>query len=78
MEGIVLAGIRKILVISTPHDFPGFKRLLGDNIFHGACFSGLLKEAVCTAEEEKKATVFGYWVNDPKRYGVAVFDKEDN
>lgn len=114
---LMLAGIRDILIISTPFDLPGFKRLLGDgsdygvnfsyaeqpspdglaqaftigrdfigddsvclvlgdNIFHGAGFSGMLKEAVRTAEEEKKATVFGYWVNDPERYGVAEFDKE--
>ena len=116
---LMLAGIREILIISTPHDLPGFKRLLGDgsefgvkfeyaeqpspdglaqafiigekfigndsaclvlgdNIFHGAGFSGMLKEAVRTAEEEKKATVFGYWVNDPERYGVAEFDKDGN
>ena len=116
---LMLAGIREILIISTPHDLPGFKRLLGDgsefgvkfeyaeqpspdglaqafiigekfigndsaclvlgdNIFHGAGFSGMLKEAVRTAKEEKKATVFGYWVNDPERYGVAEFDKEGN
>ena len=52
--------------------------VLGDNIFHGAGFTGKLKEAVRAAEEEKKATVFGYWVNDPERYGVAEFDKEGN
>jgi len=116
---LMLAGIRDILIISTPHDLPGFKRLLGDgsdygvhfeyaeqpspdglaqaftigkefigndsaclvlgdNIFHGAGFSGMLKEAVRTADEEGKATVFGYWVNDPERYGVAEFDKEGN
>lgn len=116
---LMLAGIREILIISTPYDLPGFKRLLGDgsefgvkfeyaeqpspdglaqafiigeefigndsaclvlgdNIFHGAGFSGMLKEAVRTVEEEKKATVFGYWVNDPERYGVAEFDKEGN
>lgn len=116
---LMLAGIRDILIISTPHDLPGFKRLLGDgtdygvhfeyaeqpspdglaqaftigkdfigddsaclvlgdNIFHGAGFTKMLKEAVRTAEEEKKATVFGYWVNDPERYGVAEFDKEGN
>ena len=116
---LMLAGIREILIISTPHDLPGFKRLLGDgsefgvkfeyaeqpspdglaqafiigekfigndsaclvlgdNIFHGAGFSGMLKEAVRTSEEEKKATVFGYWVNDPERYGVAEFDKDGN
>ena len=115
----MLAGIRDILIISTPYDLPGFKRLLGDgsdygvnfqyaeqpspdglaqafiigekfigddsvclvlgdNIFHGAGFSALLKESVRTAEEDKKATVFGYWVNDPERYGVAEFDKEGN
>lgn len=116
---LMLAGIREILIISTPHDLPGFKRLLGDgsdygvrfeyaeqpspdglaqafiigdefigndsaclvlgdNIFHGNGFSALLKEAVRTAEEEQKATVFGYWVGDPERYGVAEFDGEGN
>ena len=116
---LMLAGIREILIISTPHDLPSFKRLLGDgsdygvyfeyaeqpspdglaqaftigadfigddsaclvlgdNIFHGAGFTGMLKEAVRTADEEKKATVFGYWVSDPERYGVAEFDKEGN
>lgn len=116
---LMLAGIRDILIISTPYDLPGFKRLLGDgsdygvhftyaeqpspdglaqaftigkefigddsvclvlgdNIFQGNGFSAKLKEAVRAAEEEKKATVFGYWVNDPERYGVAEFDKEEN
>lgn len=116
---LMLAGIRDILIISTPTDLPGFKRLLGDgsdygvkfsyaeqpspdglaqafiigkefigddsaclvlgdNIFHGAGFSQVLKEAVKTAEVERKATVFGYWVNDPERYGVAEFDKNGN
>ena len=116
---LMLAGIREILIISTPHDLPGFKRLLGDgsdygvrfeyaeqpspdglaqaftigadfigddsaclvlgdNIFHGAGFTGMLKEAVRTADEEGKATVFGYWVSDPERYGVAEFDREGN
>lgn len=116
---LMLAGIRDILIISTPYDLPGFKRLLGDgsdygvhftyaeqpspdglaqaftigkdfigddsvclvlgdNIFHGAGFTGKLKEAVRAAEEQKKATVFGYWVNDPERYGVAEFDKDGN
>ena len=116
---LMLAGIRDILIISTPHDLPGFKRLLGDgsdygvkfeyaeqpspdglaqafiigeefigddsaclvlgdNIFHGAGFSAMLKEAVRQAEEENRATVFGYWVSDPERYGVAEFDREGN
>lgn len=115
----MLAGIRDILIISTPQDLPGFQRLLGDgsdfgvnfsyaeqpspdglaqafiigkdfigddsaclvlgdNIFHGAGFSGVLHDAVATAENEGKATVFGYWVDDPERYGVAEFDKEGN
>ena len=116
---LMLAGIRDILIISTPYDLPGFKRLLGDgsdygvhftyaeqpspdglaqaftigkdfigddsvclvlgdNIFHGAGFTGKLKEAVRAAEEDKKATVFGYWVKDPERYGVAEFNKDGN
>ena len=116
---LMLAGIREILIISTPFDLPGFKRLLGDgsdygvqfeyaeqpspdglaqaftigadfigedsaclvlgdNIFHGAGFTELLSEAVRTADEEKKATVFGYWVSDPERYGVAEFDAQGN
>ena len=116
---LMLAGIREILIISTPYDLPGFKRLLGDgsdigvrfeyaeqpspdglaqafligekfigedsvclvlgdNIFHGAGFSGMLQEAVREAEEAKRATIFGYWVNDPERYGVAEFDDEGN
>ena len=116
---LMLAGIREILIISTPADLPGFRRLLGDgsdfgvrfeyaeqpspdglaqafligekfigndavclvlgdNIFHGNGFSALLKEAVANAETEAKATVFGYWVDDPERYGVAEFDSEGN
>ena len=116
---LMLAGIREILIISTPQDLPGFKRLLGDgsdygvrfeyaeqpspdglaqafiigrefigndaaclvlgdNIFYGAGFSAMLREAVRQAEEEQKATVFGYWVNDPERYGVAEFDNDGN
>ena len=116
---LMLAGIREILIISTPFDLPGFKRLLGDgsdfgvkfeyaeqpspdglaqaftigadfigddaaclvlgdNIFQGAGLTNMLVEAVRTAEEDKKATVFGYWVSDPERYGVAEFDADDN
>lgn len=116
---LMLAGIREILIISTPHDLPGFQRLLGDgsdygvkfeyaeqpspdglaqafiigekfigndavcmvlgdNIFHGAGLGDILREAVRKAEQEAKATVFGYWVSDPERYGVAEFDKEGN
>ena len=116
---LMLAGIRDILIISTPQDLPSFRRLLGDgsdygvgvsyaeqpspdglaqafiigadfiggdsvclvlgdNIFHGAGLSSLLKEAVETVETESKATVFGYWVDDPERYGVAEFDSEGN
>ena len=116
---LMLAGIKDILIISTPYDLPGFKRLLGDgsdygvnfqyaeqpspdglaqafiigeefigddsaclvlgdNIFRGAGFTYLLKKAVEDAEKNQKATVFGYWVNDPERYGVAEFDKEGN
>ena len=116
---LMLAGIRDILIISTPTDLPGFKRLLGDgsdygvrftyaeqpspdglaqafiigeefigddaaclvlgdNIFHGSGFGKMLKEAVRAAEEDAKATVFGYWVSDPERYGVAEFDDDGN
>lgn len=116
---LMLAGIREILIISTPHDLPGFRRLLGsgeeigvhfeyaeqpspdglaqafiigesfigsdsvclvlgDNIFHGSGFTGLLKQSVIDAETKGKASVFGYYVNDPERYGVAEIDDEGN
>lgn len=116
---LMLAGIREILIISTPDDLGGFRRLLGDgsdfgvrfeyaeqpspdglaqafligerfigdeavclvlgdNIFHGAGFSGMLREAVHAAEQERRATIFGYWVSDPERYGVAEFDRAGN
>ncbi len=119
ISALMLAGIKDILIISTPHDLPGFKRLLGngsdygvnftyaeqpspdglaqafiigeefiggdcaclvlgDNIFYGQGFPNLLREAVKNAEADNKATVFGYYVNDPERYGVAEFDKEGN
>jgi glucose-1-phosphate thymidylyltransferase len=119
ISALMLAGIRDILIISTPYDLPAFKRLLGDgsdygvrfeyaeqpspdglaqafiigeefigqdsvclvlgdNIFYGSGFTGMLKNAVIDAEENGKATVFGYWVSDPERYGVAEFDKDGN
>lgn len=119
ISALMLAGIRDILIISTPYDLPGFKRLLGDgsdygvhfeyaeqpspdglaqafiigekfigddsaclvlgdNIFYGSGFTGKLHEAVVDAEQNGKATVFGYWVNDPERYGVAEFDAHGN
>ena len=119
LSTLMLAGIREILIISTPYDLPGFKRLLGDgsdlgvrfeyaeqpspdglaqafligeefigqdcaclvlgdNIFYGSGFTGMLRDAVRRAEQDGMATVFGYWVQDPERYGVAEFDKDGN
>lgn len=119
ISALMLAGIREILIISTPYDLPGFKRLLGDgsdlgvhfeyaeqpspdglaqafiigekfigddsvclvlgdNIFYGSGFTGLLRQSVENAERDGLATVFGYYVNDPERYGVAEFDAEGN
>ncbi len=119
ISALMQAGIRDILIISTPHDLPGFRRLfgdgsdigvhfeyaeqpspdglaqafiigeefigddcvclvLGDNIFHGVGFTDLLKQSVIDAEKNGNATVFGYYVNDPERYGVAEFDSEGN
>jgi len=119
LSALMLAGIKEVLIISTPHDLPGFKRLLGDgkelgmkleyaeqpspdglaqafiigedfigddcvclvlgdNIFHGSGFTGLLKTSVDNAEKHGLATVFGYYVNDPERYGVAEFDSDGN
>jgi len=119
ISALMLAGIRDILIISTPHDLPAFRRLLGDgedygvrfeyaeqpspdglaqafligrefiggddvclvlgdNIFHGSGFTGMLREAVRRAEQERMATIFGYQVDDPERYGVAEFDREGN
>lgn len=116
---LMLAGIREILIISTPQDLPGFKRLLedgsdlglkieyaeqprpeglaqafiigekfigndsicmvlGDNIFYGKGFTGMLRSAVSNVEDNNKATIFGYWVKDPERYGVVEFDENDN
>ena len=119
ISALMLAGIREILIISTPHDLPGFRRLLGDgsdlgvkfeyaeqpspdglaqafiigeqfigddcvclvlgdNIFYGSGFTGLLRQSVENAEKDGLATVFGYYVNDPERYGVAEFDADGN
>ena len=73
---LMLAGIRDILIISTPVDLPNFKRLLGDNIFYGGGFSGKLKRVVSDVTNNGGATVFGYPVKDPQRFGVVEFDRE--
>lgn len=119
VSALMLAGIREILIISTPYDLPGFRRLLGDghelgvhfeyaeqpspdglaqafiigadfigtdsvclvlgdNIFYGSGFTGMLRQCAAEAEQQGKASVFGYWVNDPERYGVAEFDSDGN
>ena len=78
LSTLMLAGIRDILIISTPHDLPNFERLLGDNIFYGNGLSRHLRRAVEKAETEGGATVFGYHVDDPERFGVVEFDTDFN
>ena len=76
LSTLMLAGIREILIISTPAELPNFRALLGDNIFYGNGFGALLRAALQDAETRGRATVFGYYVNDPERFGVVSFDAQ--